>query len=60
MLIYAMLQPLFGLLSDKVRKPLLMGSGILGTIFTVPILTAISHTTFALGRFFPIPQHCSS
>ena len=44
MLIYAGLQPVLGLLSDRIgRKPLLMGFGILGTLFTVPLLTAISH-----------------
>jgi len=38
-----LLQIPFGLLSDRVgRRPLLIGFGALGTIFTVPLLTAIS------------------
>ncbi|HEX8462895.1 MAG TPA: MFS transporter [Segetibacter sp.] len=55
MLIYACMQPLFGWLSDVYgRKPLLVGFGILGTIFTVPILTTLSHTTSETEAFLLI------
>ena len=55
MLIYALIQPLFGWLSDHFgRKPLLVGFGVLGTIFTVPILTTLSHTTSEIQAFLLI------
>ena len=55
MLIYAALQPLFGWVSDSIgRKPLLISFGILGTLFTVPILTAISQTTSEWTAFLLI------
>lgn len=55
LLIFALLQPVFGALSDKIgRKPLLLGFGIAGTLFTVPLLTALSHTQSLWGIFFLI------
>lgn len=52
LLIFALLQPLFGLLSDKIgRRPLLLGFGVLGTIFTVPLLTGLASVTTMWGAF---------
>lgn len=43
--LFALLQPAFGNLSDKIgRKPILIGFGILGTLFTYPLLNALSLT----------------
>ncbi|TFV90144.1 MFS transporter [Oxalobacteraceae bacterium OM1] len=46
-LLFAMcLQPLYGALSDRFgRRPLLVGFALLGTLFTVPLLTAIRNAS---------------
>lgn len=46
-LVFAMLlQPLYGALSDRIgRRPLLIGFALLGTLFTVPLMTAIRHAS---------------
>jgi len=55
-LIFAMcLQPLYGALSDRIgRRPLLIGFATLGTLLTVPILTAIRHAQGPWEAFFLI------
>jgi MHS family alpha-ketoglutarate permease-like MFS transporter len=50
--LYMLLQPVLGYVSDKVgRRPVLMGFGILGTLCTVPLLTALTRTRDALTAF---------
>ena len=42
--VFMLLQPVIGALSDKIgRRPILIAFGVLGTICTVPILTALNH-----------------
>jgi MHS family alpha-ketoglutarate permease-like MFS transporter len=53
LLLFAIMQPVFGSLSDRIgRRPLLIGFGVLGTLCTVPLLTLLSHTTSQYAAFF--------
>ena len=46
LLVFAAMQPLFGGLSDRIgRRPLLLFFGVAGVLGTVPLLTALGHTT---------------
>jgi MHS family alpha-ketoglutarate permease-like MFS transporter len=43
--VFMLIQPLYGWVSDRIgRKPILKTFGILGTLTTVPIMMALSHT----------------
>ena len=55
-LVFAMcLQPIYGALSDRIgRRPLLLAFGILGTLCTVPLLTAIQNTKDPWSAFLLI------
>ncbi|OGV34570.1 MAG: MFS transporter [Legionellales bacterium RIFCSPHIGHO2_12_FULL_35_11] len=50
--LFMLIQPLIGSLSDKIgRRPILIAFGVLGSIFTVPILSAIGQVQTYLGAF---------
>lgn len=52
LLVFVVLQPLAGALSDRIgRRPLLLGFGVLGTLATVPLLSALATTSEAVPAF---------
>lgn len=55
-LIFAMLlQPLYGAISDRIgRKPLLIGFGVAGTLFTIPLLTTLQQAQGPIAAFLLI------
>ena len=52
-LIFALcLQPIYGALSDRIgRKPLLIWFGLMGTVFTIPLLRSLQSAKSARGAF---------
>ncbi|MGW5921767.1 MFS transporter [Nocardia fluminea] len=52
LLVFVVLQPIAGGLSDRIgRRKLLIFFGVAGTVLTVPIMTALAHTSNALAAF---------
>ncbi|MFC3896645.1 MFS transporter [Lentzea rhizosphaerae] len=52
LLVFVVLQPVAGALSDRIgRRPLLLGFGVLGTLATVPLLSALAKTSEAFPAF---------
>jgi MFS transporter, MHS family, alpha-ketoglutarate permease len=50
--VFMLLQPIIGGLSDRIgRKPVMIAFGVLGTLFTLPILEALAHTRDGLTAF---------
>ncbi len=54
-LLFAMLlQPIYGAISDKIgRKWLLIGFGVAGTLFTIPLLTALQNGAESAAGILP-------
>ncbi|MEP6906888.1 MAG: MFS transporter [Pseudoxanthomonas sp.] len=53
--VYMLMQPLVGLLSDRIgRRPVLIAFGVLGTLFTVPILSQLQSVETAWQAFWLI------
>jgi len=54
LLVFMMIQPLVGYISDRIgRRPVLITFGVLGTLGTVPVLTALATATTE-GRAFAL------
>ncbi|QYR22364.1 MFS transporter [Paenibacillus sp. sptzw28] len=52
LLVFVILQPLAGMLSDRIgRRPLLISFGILGTLLTVPLFLLMQQTKSPIGAF---------
>jgi MHS family alpha-ketoglutarate permease-like MFS transporter len=52
LIVFMLVQPLLGALSDRIgRRPLLIGFGVLGSLLTVPILSAVAVTQSAWTAF---------
>ena len=53
--VYMLMQPLVGALSDRIgRRPVLIAFGVLGTLLTVPILSALQDVQTATQAFWLI------
>ncbi|MDR3661474.1 MAG: MFS transporter [Mycobacterium sp.] len=52
LVLFVLLQPVFGALSDHIgRRPLLIGFGVCATLFSVPLLYAVAATHTAVRAF---------
>jgi len=52
LLVYMLLQPAVGALSDRIgRRPVMIAFGVLGVLCTVPIMSALAVTTNAFAAF---------